>query len=375
MRNRGPWALGGLLLQVASLSAHAEDTLCGVRFDAERFGFEVQAVQPDEEQGCGRFLISKSVDAESEPRVVSIAVLAGPASDSLKSSPSSFEPTRTGSLKFRKPKAVKDERSFYFATTLRVLSEKRFSTPDGEMYLAEYKRRVVRLKRASSQEEAAVHELQRCFEAVKTTPAHTVLLSGCDLAKHGPVPVTQAFNLLESAKLAVLATAVSPLHADGLPLSCGSPLLEDRALRQIECVDEKGLVVQRYEESSPPTAYATDLDKRTVAVARSEQVEALMQAAGIVSKSRRQALPRTLLLQPPMKDQVHHRAPPRAARKHKQWQLWTEEVQYGAQGGSPGFVIDCVTAIRTEPKYATAVAECFPLEERTRFLSTLDKIK
>lgn len=183
------------------LSAYAADTLCGVEFDAGRFGFEVQVVQPDEEQGCGRFLISKPADTALEPPVVSIAVLAGPAADSLRTSPSNFVPTRSGTLKFRKPRRVEDHRTFYFVTPLQVLSEKKTSMPDGEMYIAEYKRRVVRLKRVSSQEEVEVKELQRCFDAVRTTTAHTVLLSGCDLAERGSVPSTHAFNLLASARL------------------------------------------------------------------------------------------------------------------------------------------------------------------------------
>lgn len=150
---------------------------------------------------------------------------------------------------------------------------------------------------------------------------------------------------------------------------------EMRKVLTVKSRELEGLVVQRYEESQSGNPYATDLDRRVVVVARGERLEALMRAAGIASASGKQSLGKTLLVQPPLEDQVHRRSPSGAARKHKRWQLWSEAVEYGAQGSAQGFTIDCVTAIRNERPYATAVAECFPLEERKRFLLMLERIR
>ena len=201
MRRTFLLVLAVIALQVGAAPAHAEDTLCEIEFDAKRFGFEVQAVHPDEEQSCGRFLTSKLPTDEFDPVVTSIAVLPGSATEALKTNPSNFVVTKGGTLKFRRPKRVDDYKSFYFVRPLRVLSERRASTPGGDVYFVEYKRRVVRLKRTGDREEAEVEELQHCFDAVKTTSAKTVLLSGCKPAVNGPEVARRAFDLLASAKL------------------------------------------------------------------------------------------------------------------------------------------------------------------------------
>lgn len=180
MRRTSLPALAVIALLMGAVSAHAEDTLCEIEFDAKRFGFEIQAVHPDEEQSCGRFLTSKLPTDEFDPVVTSLAVLPGPATEALKTNPSNFVVTKGGTLKFRRPKRVDDYKSFYFV---------------------EYKRRVVRLKRTGDREEAEVEELQHCFDAVKTTSAKTVLLSGCKPAVNGPEVARRAFDLLASAKL------------------------------------------------------------------------------------------------------------------------------------------------------------------------------
>lgn len=190
---------------VGVMPAKAAGTLCGVEFDAMKYGFETQAVHPDEQSGCGRFLVDTQA-VEQEKAVVSIVVLSASAKVAMATNPSNFIIKKDGSLKFKLPKQVSDSRSFYFVRPLRVLSEKTLPMPDGVMYIAEYDRRVNRLKKISDQEEQEITEQQRCVDAVRATKGVTVIVSGCDLACRGPDLYARVSNLLKSARLPIAAT-------------------------------------------------------------------------------------------------------------------------------------------------------------------------
>lgn len=181
-------------------AASAADVVCGVEFDAAKFGFAVQPPQPDEASGCGRFLRSLDPDGADE-LVVSFVVLSGHASHALKTVPNNFIVSKDNSIKFRRPRPVSDSRSFYFVRPLGPVSERRLSMHDSTIYIAEHKRRVDRLKKISIQEEQEVTELQRCVDAVRTSATLTLVLSGCDLAKKGSSLSLRLLPLVQSANL------------------------------------------------------------------------------------------------------------------------------------------------------------------------------
>jgi hypothetical protein len=181
-------------------TTHPAERLCGATFEAQKFGFAVAAVRPDEEAGCGRALTSNS-RTKNRDAVATIAILSGPATQSLKKNPSNFIASKDGSLKFKLPHRVSDSRRYYYSRSLKKLVEKKESTNDGEMYVAEYLRRVDRLKKISDVEEIEVTETQRCIDAVRTSATATVLLSGCALANQGADLSARMRGLLNSVQL------------------------------------------------------------------------------------------------------------------------------------------------------------------------------
>ena len=190
-------------------TSRASDALCGIEFDAKKFGFTVQPINPDEASGCGRFLLSERKYI-SEQVIVSLIALTGSAPQILKTIPSNFVVTKNGSLEFKLPRRVSDPRFFYFVRPLRILSERKISMPDGTIYFAEHKRKVDRLKKINDREEQEVTELQLCVDAVRTTVNNTVLLSGCDLAKNGSFLSVRMLGLLKAAALPLTAPIEQP---------------------------------------------------------------------------------------------------------------------------------------------------------------------
>jgi hypothetical protein len=74
----------------------------------------------------------------------------------------------------------------------------------------------------------------------------------------------------------------------------------------------------------------------------------------------------------PMDDLVTSRQSVDAPVKLGAWTITQERVSYGAQGGAVGFQMDCATAIGPRKSRTVAIFECFPLEQRKRFLSMVD---
>lgn len=173
--------------------------------------------------------------------------------------------------------------------------------------------------------------------------------------------------------LLAIATPVAPAHE--ITTTCTGLALAAEGLQQTECSSQNGLTVTRYLGTAPRTVYETEFDRRAVTVANGANAKLVREAAGITSGARGMSIVQSRLVKPPVEDQIVHRTPAKETQRHLHWTVWTEQIQYGAQGGAPGFVIDCATALRSNRHGTTAVAECFPLEERLRFLRTLESIK
>jgi hypothetical protein len=171
-----------------------------------------------------------------------------------------------------------------------------------------------------------------------------------------------------------LAFLAKPVLSDGLP-ECAVSALPSDVLERTECSIQSGVTLSRFIGPVSSSAYGTDFDQRSVAVAQGSDAIAIRAIAGIVSGKRGITLHRNGLGQPPAEDRISRRDIVRQPSKHFQWSVITERIQYGAQGGGLGFVLDCATALRSNSRQTTAVAECFPLEERRRFLQTLDAIR
>ena len=175
--------------------------------------------------------------------------------------------------------------------------------------------------------------------------------------------------------IALLAITTNGAQADGTLMTCLGPTLVAEGLQQAECSIQWGLTVERYMDSVPLSAYATEFDRRSVTVVHGANAKAVSDAAGVAGGSRAMDNGRSRLVKPPIEDQIAHRISAKSTQKYLQWTIWMERIQYRAQGGSLGYVIDCATALRSNQHCTTAVAECFPLEEQQRFLRTLDAVK
>jgi len=191
------------------------------------------------------------------------------------------------------------------------------------------------------------------------------------LVQSGSDSAMRASGLLAATLLCVFGTCV---RADGASSPCDKPTVKSGDLRRVACVEQDDVTIERYSGSPSQSPYATEFDVRSVTVARSASSERIFEAAGVTRQSK-ESLPRTRLAQPPLADQVLRRAALTHSTRFRQWALWTEQVEYGAQGGWQGFTMDCVTAIRRRIEQTVAVAECFPVEERQRFLAMLENIQ
>lgn len=159
--------------------------------------------------------------------------------------------------------------------------------------------------------------------------------------------------------------------ADEAP-RCGSPILFELSLTRVSCEERGAGSVERYRDSAPLSPYATEFDRRNVVVARSADPVFFIEAAGLGGAGKVRNLTQTRLVTPPAVDQLQRRQVAKAVARHAGWTVYTEHLVYKAQGNARGFVIDCATGIRSGRGKATAVAECFALEERARFLRTLE---
>jgi hypothetical protein len=173
---------------------------------------------------------------------------------------------------------------------------------------------------------------------------------------------------------AIFACAQGAARADGMTAACENPTTSTAGLRTTNCSLERGVSIVRLTGAEPLSPYATEFDKRSVVFATGADSKAVKSAAGIHEESNVLSKREGGLVIPPEFDQIARRSPAKSF-KHGQWIVVSERIQYAAQGGAPGFVVDCATAIRGDKQRTVAVAECFPLEERQRYLRTLESVR
>lgn len=156
---------------------------------------------------------------------------------------------------------------------------------------------------------------------------------------------------------------------------CAESIFPKLNLRQTSCNEQDGVETRKYSGSEPTSPYATEFDRRQVVIAKSADTAKLQQVVGLKVTGQTLKMPRIQLVTPPFEDQISQRKSMSKPERRNGWVIVTERIQYAAQGGRPGFVMDCSTAVHRRKKDSAAVAECFPLEERDRFLHTLDSVR
>lgn len=163
--------------------------------------------------------------------------------------------------------------------------------------------------------------------------------------------------------------------ADSTVVGCSnSPAIIIFGLDRVACEVSQSVAIERYSGQKLASPYASEFDQREVVVAWGGKAEFVEAVAGI--KSDPGAIQRqTGLLQPPFADQIVRRYLFKKASRYNQWVIVYEQIEYAAQGAAQKFFLECATAIRSSTQATKVVAECFSLEERRRFLKTLDAVK
>jgi hypothetical protein len=169
--------------------------------------------------------------------------------------------------------------------------------------------------------------------------------------------------------------SVTGAFADGVDksfLTCKeAPSLGGMEL--IECRAEDDVTYFRYGSSEPASPYATEFDRRSIVLLSGLDANKVIGIAGLSTDKRSRFGGK--LIDPPMAGHIKSRDVLKLKRKFAGWMLYGERIQYLSQAGLGGFVIDCVTAKGLKGGQTLVVAECFPLEERDRYLKTLKELR
>lgn len=173
----------------------------------------------------------------------------------------------------------------------------------------------------------------------------------------------------------VLLILVSTVSRSDPPSCCEGLSLDSAELRLLGCSDRNGVVLCTYVGSTDASPYATEFDRRTVVIACGAESPSLRAMIGVPLEEKDAGGYRTLLARPPEEEQVVRRTPDSSVQNYFGWQVYSERVDYGAQGGMSGYTIDCATAIKATERYTSAVSECFSVEKRNRFLQTLPQVR
>lgn len=181
---------------------------------------------------------------------------------------------------------------------------------------------------------------------------------------------------LEFPTLALfLLLGCQPASADDMAMGCaGRTLFAKADLLRTECTTSNGVTTERYVGTKHTSPYATAFDQREMVVVHGNDPGSVKTAAGIEIDPRHPSA-EPPLLSPPLKDQISRQGKALAARAYKRWHVSAFQVDYGAQGGFPGFFLVCATATRSSAKATAIVSECFAPEERERFYGTLDSMR
>lgn len=135
-----------------------------------------------------------------------------------------------------------------------------------------------------------------------------------------------------------------------------------------------GTTVEQYLENKPVSAYATEFDRRELAIAYGNNAAQVKAVAGIDGDIKN-SLVEYQFLEPPFMNLISKIFPMKRFRRRGNWVIYTTQIEYGAQGDGPGFPLSCSKALRSSNKKTIVIAECFALEERERFYQTLDSIR
>lgn len=149
------------------------------------------------------------------------------------------------------------------------------------------------------------------------------------------------------------------------------PLVAINGLKRTGCQNLGSGTVERYLSDKSLSPYASEFDQRDLTVAHGKDLKAVMTAVGIDSRSITSSTG-SPLLHLPMADKVSRVGLNKRNFRYRSWNVSTERIEYGAQGGAPGFQITCAVAVRSTKERAVVFTECFPLEEKNRFIRTLD---
>ncbi len=168
-----------------------------------------------------------------------------------------------------------------------------------------------------------------------------------------------------------LSVGLSPIVASSADVD-----LAFNRLAMSDCATESGILVLKYTGIETGSPYATEFDRREVSVALSDNPALLLRRTGAKRTKRGIFFQTTLLASPPNLAQIKKRRMlPNSVRAGK-WRIFTEDIQYAAQGPARGFQIECETAVQLgdSGEKTVAVSECFGYENKQRFLSTLTQI-
>lgn len=159
-----------------------------------------------------------------------------------------------------------------------------------------------------------------------------------------------------------------------LPGCSTPPLALIDGLSRTACEISRSVTIERYSSPKPASPYASEFDRREVAIALGKKAGSVTAVAGIKAGANAVQV-QTSLLPPPFVDQIAKRYPTPKARRYKHWVIAYEQIEYAAQGTAQGFPLECATAIHSTTQVTKIVAECFPLGERARFSKTLDAVR
>lgn len=171
------------------------------------------------------------------------------------------------------------------------------------------------------------------------------------------------------------ASGISPAFGGDLACRLHSlPLISVNELRRTACQKSASVSIETYLSPKSSSPYATVFDQRELAVAYGTDEFAVKAAVGATNR-RRPRIRESRILQPPRADQVSTIELSQKNQKYGAWTVSTEQVEYGNQGGKPGFALTCATAIRSTLKATVAISECFPFEEKDRFVNALRSVR
>lgn len=154
------------------------------------------------------------------------------------------------------------------------------------------------------------------------------------------------------------------------PIDCANSSLSlSENLVRTECKKIESIIIEAYQSTDSKSSYVTEFDKRTIVIARGENLDIKN-----ISDIHQNFLRQNKLITPPFSDQID-KIESQKKSIHNNWKISMRILTYSNQNReSPGYAIKCATAKRSIKKTHTIFSECFPFEEENRFIQTLDLV-